>query len=138
MIGLTSVEHKRGGAIAASERLTALIRRLMRGEDELDEMGALQIVDRLESLVIIANADTLELAQITRDALLFEIDLEPDPFRRGLRYFYAAALEVRLGEYDAARGHAATAAVEFEDTWVPIPAKADPRGFLDRLAEASP
>ena len=138
MLGLTSVEHQRSGALAASERLNALIRRLTRGEEELDERGAHEIVDRLESLVIVANADTLDLAQITRDALLHEIDLEPDAFRRGLRYFYAAALEVRLAEYDAARGHAATAVVEFEDTWVPIPAKADPRGFLDRLAEASP
>ena len=88
--------------------------------------------------MIIANADTIELAQITRDALLLEIDNEPDPYRRGLRYFYAAALEVRLGEYDQARGHATTAELEFEDSPLPIANKADPRAFLDQLAEASP
>ena len=84
-----------------------------------------------------ANADTLEVSQVTRDALLLNIDGQDDPFRRGLRYFYAATLEVRLGDYDSARGHAATAALEFEDSWVNLPAKADPRIFLDRLAEAT-
>jgi len=135
MLGITEVERDRQGPLIAAERLTELIRQLTRGDAELDERAALEIVDELESLVILANADDLELAQITRDALLFEIDLEPDPFRRGLRYFYAAALEVRLGDYDSARGHAATAGVEFDDTWVPIPAKADPRAFLDRMSE---
>jgi tetratricopeptide (TPR) repeat protein len=136
MLGLAEVAHARGGAIAASERLLPLIRSLTRGAEELDERAALVIVDELESLVIIANAGEIELAQITRDALLLEIDSEPDPFRRGLRYFYAAALEVRLGDYESARGHAATAGAEFDETWVPIPAKADPRQFLDRLDEA--
>ena len=136
MLGLTEVERERAGNSRASERLTGLIRLLLRGEDELDELAALALVDELEALVILANAGELELAQITRDALLFEIDFEPDPFRRGLRYFYAAALEIRLGDYESARGHAATAGVEFDDTWVPIPAKADPRGFLDRMNEA--
>lgn len=133
MLGLTEVERARSGELLASERLTGLIRQLMRGEDELDELGALSVVDNLEELVILANSGELELAQLTRDALLFEIDVESDPFRRGLRYFYAAALEVRLGDYDSARGHAATAGVEFDETWVPVPAKADPREFLERL-----
>ncbi|KIG15428.1 hypothetical protein DB30_05624 [Enhygromyxa salina] len=137
MLGVAEVERERNGAISASERLTQLIRGLTLQDQELDELLALQIVDDLESLVIIANQDEIQIAQITRDALLFEIDLEEDPFRRGLRYFYAAALEVRLGDYDSARGHAATAGMEFDETWVPIPAKADPRAFLDRLAEAS-
>lgn len=138
MLGATQLERERSGAIEAAERLTKLIRQLTLGDQELDEVLAIGMVDDLESLVIMANAGAIELAQITRDALLFEIDLEPDPFRRGLRYFYAAALEVRLGDYNSARGHAATAGVEFDETWVPIPAKADPRAFLDRLAEASP
>lgn len=138
MLGIAEVERERSGVIEASERLTKLIRGLTLEEQELDELLALGIVDDLESLVIMANQDELEIAQITRNALLFEIDLEQDPFRRGLRYFYAAALEVRLGDYDSARGHAATAGMEFDETWVPIPAKADPRAFLDRLAEASP
>jgi tetratricopeptide (TPR) repeat protein len=138
MLGLAELERERSGALVASERLAKLIAGLTRGAEELDERAALEMVDELESLVIIANAGDIELAQITRDALLLAIEDEPDPFRRGLRYFYAAALEVRLGEYDSARGHAVTAGIEFDETWVPVPAKADPRAFLDRLAEATP
>jgi tetratricopeptide (TPR) repeat protein len=138
MLGLAEVERDRSGSLAASERLHGLIAKLMLGEQELDERLASGLVDDLESLVIIANADEIELAQITRDALLLDIDVEPDPFRRGLRYFYAAALEVRLGEYELARGHAATAGLEFEDSALGVPSKANPREFLDRLAEASP
>src|SRR5690606_32715870 len=138
MLGLAEVERDRNGALAAGERLHGLIVELTLGERELELEEAAGIVDDLESLVIIANADELELAQITRDALLLDIDLEPDPFRRGLRYFYAAALEVRLGEYEMARGHATPAELEFEDGRFGVPVKADPRAFLDRLAEASP
>ncbi len=138
MLGLTEVEREQHGALAAGERLHGLIVQLMRSEGELGLDRAAEIIDDLESLVIMANADELELAQITRDALLLEIDLEADPYRRGLRYFYAAALEVRLGEYELARGHAKTALLEFEDSPLPVADKADPRAFLDRLAEASP
>ncbi|NVB37787.1 hypothetical protein G6O69_08075 [Pseudenhygromyxa sp. WMMC2535] len=134
MIGLAAAELGRGETLQATELLHAQIRELMRSDEELDEPAALAVVDALEALVIVANADTLEVAQLTREALLFDIEAEPDPFRRGLRYFYAATLEVRLGDYDAARGHAITASVEFEDTWVNIPPKANPRDFLDRLA----
>lgn len=138
MLGLAELERAINGPLAASERLTTSIRKLTRGAEELDEREALEMIDELESLVILAGGGEIELAQITRDAMLFEIDVEPDPLRRGLRYFYAAALEVRLGDYDSARGHAATAALEFDDTWLTIPEKADPRIFLDRLAEATP
>lgn len=138
MLGLAEVERERSGVLAAGERLHALIVGMMLGEQQLDLDLAAEVIDNLESLVIIANADELELAQITRDALLLEIDQEPDPYRRGLRYFYAAALEVRLGEYELARGHATTAELEFDDSPLPVAAKADPRAFLDRLAEASP
>jgi tetratricopeptide (TPR) repeat protein len=138
MLGLAALERGRNGPLAASERLTASIRALTRGTAELDEREALEMIDELESLVMLAADGDIETAQITRDAMLFQIDLEPDPLRRGLRYFYAAALEVRLGDYDSARGHAATAAMEFEETWLTIPDKADPRVFLDRLAEATP
>lgn len=137
MLGLAEVERDRSGALAAGERLHGLILGLTLGDRPLDLELAAGIVDDLESLVIIANADELELAQITRDALLLDIDAEPDPWRRGLRYFYAAALEIRLGEYEMARGHATTAELEFEDAALPVPIKADPRAFLDRLREAS-
>ena len=137
MVGIAAASLGRGDALKAGELLAKQIHTLMRGDEELDEPGALAVIDALESLVIVANADTLEVSQVTRDALLLNIDGQDDPFRRGLRYFYAATLEVRLGDYDSARGHAATAALEFEDSWVNLPAKADPRIFLDRLAEAT-
>jgi tetratricopeptide (TPR) repeat protein len=138
MLGLAELERARNGPLAASERLTKSIRALTRGTEELDEREALEMIDELESLVILAGGGEIEIAQIVRDAMLFEIDVEPDPLRRGLRYFYAAALEVRLGDYESARGHAATAVAEFDETWLTLPDKADPRVFLDRLAEATP
>ncbi|MFV8751189.1 hypothetical protein ACNOYE_11655 [Nannocystaceae bacterium ST9] len=137
LIGLTEVTRRDQGALVAGEQLHGQILALM-GQGDLDDREAPILVDTLEALIIVANASELEVAQITRAALLLEIDGEPDPYRRGLRYFYAATLEVRLGDYEAARGHATTAALEFEDSGLPVPDKADPRAFLDRLAEAAP
>jgi len=137
ILGLTEVERERNGGLAASERLQGMIVAVTLGSQELDERMAAAVVDDLESLVIMANADHIELAQVTRDALLLGIEMEEDPFRRGLRYFYAAALEVRLGEYDSAKGHAVAAGMEFDDGAFGVPVKADPREFLDRLADAS-
>jgi tetratricopeptide (TPR) repeat protein len=137
LIGLTELTRREKGPLAAAERMHAGILSLT-GDDELDDRSAVVLVDSIEALVIlIANGSELELAQITREALLMTIDAEPDPYRRGLRYFYAATLEVQLGDYQAAQGHAATAQLEFEDSGLPVPEKADPRAFLDRLAEAT-
>jgi tetratricopeptide (TPR) repeat protein len=137
ILGLAEVERERSGPVVAVDLLHGLILELTLTDTTLDEHLAHDLVDDLESLVMMARADDLELTQITRDALLLDIDAEPDPFRRALRYFYAAALEIRLGEYDLARGHAATAAFEFDDGEFEIPAKANPREFLDRLNQAS-
>jgi tetratricopeptide (TPR) repeat protein len=136
LIGLTEVTRREQGALAAGEQLHAQIVALL-GNAPLDEAAIMPLVDSLEALIIVANASELEVTQITREALLLQIDAEPDPYRRALRYFYAATLEVRLGDYEAARGHATVAGVEFEESGLPVPAKADPRAFLDRLAEAT-
>jgi tetratricopeptide (TPR) repeat protein len=137
LVGLADVTRRDRGALAAAEQLHAHIVALT-GDTDLDDHSAPILVDTIEALVIIiANASELELAQITREALLMTIDAEPDPYRRGLRYFYAATLEVQLGDYQAAQGHATTAQLEFEESGLPVPEKADPRAFLDRLAEAS-
>lgn len=137
LVGLADVTRRDRGAPAAAEQLHAHIVALT-GDADLDDHSAPILVDTIEALVIIiANASELELAQITREALLMTIDAEPDPYRRGLRYFYAATLEVQLGDYQAAQGHATTAQLEFEESGLPVPEKADPRAFLDRLAEAS-
>ncbi len=137
LIGLTEVTRRDQGAPAAAEQLHGQIVTLT-GSDDLDDRSAPVLADTLEALIIVANASEIEIAQITREALLMTIDGETDPYRRGLRYFYAATLEVRLGDYEAARGHAITAQLEFEDSGLPVPDKADPRAFLDRLAEATP
>jgi len=137
MFGLAGAALGERSQGAAASVLNTQIRILTRGEEELDEPAALEIVDAMEELAIIANADTLEMVQVTREALLLDIEAEPDPFRRGLRYFYTATLEVRLGDYDSARGHAVTAGLEFDDSWVGIPDKANPRDFLDRLEGGS-
>jgi tetratricopeptide (TPR) repeat protein len=137
LVGLAEVTRRDQGPLAAVEQMHGHIVALT-GETELDDRSAMVLVDTIEALVImIANGSELELAQITREALLMTIDAEPDPFRRGLRYFYAATLEVQLGDYQAARGHAATAQLEFEESGLPVPEKADPRAFLDRLADAT-
>lgn len=136
LIGLAEVTRREHDARTAGEQLHTQLLTLL-GSEALDERSIEPLVDTLEALVIVANASELELAQITREALLMAIDSEPDPYRRGLRYFYAATLEVRLGDYEAARGHATTAQLEFEDSGLPVLAKADPRAFLDRLAEAT-
>lgn len=134
MLGRAAVELGRGDQNGAVEVLAGHVRELMGGDRELSESDALAVIDSVEALAIVANADTLEVVQVVRAALLLDIESEPDPFRRGVRFFYAATLEVRLGDYESARGHAVTASIEFEDSWVTIPDKANPRGFLDRLA----
>ena len=104
---------------------------LMKGP--LDDDTSRTAAGNVEALVIVAEKPFL--AQLCRDALLLEIDDEPDPIRRGIRYFYAATLDVRLREYDIAMGHGVLAKDEFEtiDGLPPI----DVQRFLDRLAESS-
>ena len=79
-------------------------------------------------------AEDPHAASISRDALLQSIDEESDPLRKGLRYFYAATLEVRLGEYDIARGHGVLARDEFAETEAVAPVDVD--AFLEQLGSA--
>ncbi|MEM6995172.1 MAG: hypothetical protein AAF721_31965 [Myxococcota bacterium] len=55
--------------------------------------------------------------------------------RRGIRYFYAATLEVRLREYQIAHGHGVMARDEFAEVEIPAPINVDE--FLERLVEAT-
>lgn len=96
---------------------------------ELDEEGARTVATNLEALVVMATEPVM--AQLSRDALLQSIDSEPDPLRRGLRYFYSATLEVRLREYELAKGHAILAKEEFAESSVDSPI--DVEAFLRRL-----
>jgi tetratricopeptide (TPR) repeat protein len=102
-------------------------------EGELDAMRAREAAGNVEAMVIVA--DQPFLAQLCRDALLSEIEEEPDPMRRGIRYFYAATLEVRLREYQVAMGHGVLAKEELEQSDVPSPL--DVQRFLDRLMESA-
>lgn len=100
---------------------------------ELDAERAREAAGNVEALVIVA--DDPFLAQLCRDALLLDIDDEPDPLRRGIRYFYAATLDVRLREYEIALGHGVLAKEELEQSDVPSPL--DVQRFLDRLMEST-
>lgn len=117
---------------AAVQYVHAALPSLM-GEGDLDLVAAQQVAGNIEALVIVAEDPFM--AQLCRDALLLEIDDELDATRRGLRYFYAATLDVRLREYEIAVGHGVLAKDEFESTGDPYPV--DVQRFLDRLMESS-
>ena len=88
----------------------------------------------LESLTMLAN--DIDIAALCRDALLAEVELEPDLVRRGLRYFFAATIDARLGEYTHARAHAVLARDEFRAAEGPMPVDVD--GFLARVEALAP
>ena len=89
----------------------------------------------LEALSMLATES--EVAALCRDAMLAEVELEPDVVRRGLRYFIAATLDARLGEYTHARAHAVLARDEF--TAAPdVPVPVDVPAFLERLDAVAP
>jgi tetratricopeptide (TPR) repeat protein len=96
---------------------------------KLDDEKARTVATNLEALVVMATEPVM--AQLSRDALLQAIDREQDPMRRGLRYFYAATLEVRLREYEMAKGHGVLAKEEFAESTVASPI--DVEAFLRRL-----
>lgn len=83
-------------------------------EGELSPEQAQRAASNLEALVVMAREP--QMADLCRAALLSNVDDEPQALRRGIRYFYAATLDARLGEYDHARGHAIMARDEFAET----------------------
>ena len=88
----------------------------------------------VEALIVNLN-DDLAMAELCRDALLREVDLDEAQLRRGLRYYFAATLDVALGDYDAGRGHAAAAETEFEGLGLAAPEGVEM--LLRRLDELS-
>ena len=89
----------------------------------------------LEALSMLATES--EIAALCRDAMLVEVELEPDLVRRGLRYFIAATLDARLGEYTHARAHALLARDEFVAA-PDVPVPVDVAAFLERLDAVAP
>lgn len=132
MVGIAGLERDKGGIEAAVEYIHAQLPKLLL-EGELDENRARTADANVQALVILTNED-LDLAQISRDALLLEVDAEPDPFRRGLRYYYAATLDVRLGDYTRARGHGAFARDELAQS--PLGPLVDVERFMEHLDAA--
>src|SRR5690606_18356389 len=88
----------------------------------------------LESLTLLAN--DMDIAALCREALLAEVEAEPDLVRRGLRYFFAATIDARLGEYNHARAHAVLARDEFRAAEVAPPVDVD--AFLGRVETLAP
>lgn len=133
MVGAARVHLEQGDRSRALESLREGILALA-SQDALDEATLALAGERIESLVVLVNEE-LVLAELGRDALLHEIDLDDAPLRRGLRYYFAATLDVALGNYDAGRGHAVAAETEFEGEMVEVPDGI--RSLLDRLAQLS-
>lgn len=100
-------------------------------DGKLDETSARVAATNLEQLLVLAVEP--HQIQLIRDALLQRIDDESDAMRRGLRYFFAAMLDVRLREYQVAHGHGVLAKEEFADSGVKPPI--DIEAFLGRLRE---
>ncbi len=97
----------------------------------LDAPKAREAAENLERLLLITTEP--HQMQLVRDALLTGIDDEGDAVRRGLRYFFAATLDVRLREYEAAQGHGVLAKEEFADSGVEPPI--DVEAFLAHLRQ---
>lgn len=90
--------------------------------------------NNLETLSLLATDS--ELAALCRDALLTDVEQEQDLVRRGLRYFVAATLDARLGEYTHARAHAVLARDEFIASEIAVPV--DVAAFLERIDSLAP
>lgn len=97
----------------------------------LDAESARTAASNLEELLVLATEP--HQIQLVRDALLQRIDSEKDAMRRGLRYFFAAMLDVRLREYQIAHGHGVLAKDEFETSGVQPPI--DIEAFLTKLGK---
>lgn len=128
LLGLVRLALESGGASPAIRTFQAALPTLM-PEGPLTGDRMLLAVDNLEALVTVPLEG--ELLGVCRDALVADVESEKDPARRGLRYFFAATLDARLGEYDHARAHAVLARDEFEAGGVESPI--DIAGFIERL-----
>ena len=131
ILAMTEMTREAEGDLPAQAYLHGSLRRLLLAGD-LDEQAARDAAANVEGLVMLC--DEPYLAQLTRDALLHQIESEGDPMRRGIRYYFAATLDARLREYESAQGHAVLARQEFEQLEVHAPV--DVEGFLEQLRSA--
>lgn len=118
LLGLVRVHLEEDGEIAATRALSARLRGIL-GEGELGADKAKAAADTLESMVILIAEPPI--ASACRAALLQDIDGEPDALRRGLRYYFAATLDIRLAEFQSAKGHAVLARDEIAESGAEAP-----------------
>ncbi len=130
-LALTQQLASENGRSAAVDYLVKRLPALV-GTERLAPEQASSAAAALEAVVILVSEP--ELASVCREALLVDIDKDPDPTRRGIRYFYAATLDARLGDYETARGHGVLARDEFSDVGDAPPVDVD--AFLKQLESA--
>lgn len=128
LLAVAGLVHGASGEDDARDYLHGALPHLVL-EGPLDEASSARVSQQLETLVVLAEDP--HVAQLCRDALLHDIDAEKDAMRRGLRYFYAATIDTRLGEYELAHGHGVLAKEEFAEAGLPPPI--DIEAFLRRL-----
>ncbi len=131
LLGRTRLVMGEQGASAAVVHLEKLLPALL-FKGELNPEQAQQAAANLEALVVMAREP--EMADLCRAALLSNVDGEPQALRRGIRYFYAATLDARLGEYEHARGHAIMARDEFAETGLGEALAEQVNAFLAQIA----
>ncbi len=130
VLAIAELEQAKGGEDSAIAFLSRALRSLLL-QGPLDEQRLRHAADNLEGLVTLA-VEPLAV-QLLRDALLASIDAEVDPARRGLRYFFAGTLDVRLREYELAHGHGVLAKEEFAAAEINPPM--DIEAFLAHVSE---
>ncbi len=118
LLGLVRLDLEGDGELAAVTTLAANLPLLQR-KAPLDSESAAAEAASLEGLVIMI--DEPALASVIRSALLEEVDTDPDPLRRGLRNYFAATLDIRLGEVQSAKGHALLARDDFAESELEVP-----------------
>lgn len=91
----------------------------------------------LDDVLVLLDQEGEAALRCLAQALVWNIDQEPDPALRGIRYFYAATLDTRLGDLPGALGRALLARAEFESAGSPrhpLPVQA----LIDALKQEAP
>lgn len=91
----------------------------------------------LDDMLAILDQEGPDPLACLAQALVWDIDQEQDPALRGIRYFYAATLDTRLGDLQSALGRALLARAEFESAGSPqhpLPVQA----LIDALGQDTP
>jgi len=133
MIAIAKLAYLADDEEAAVDALHQDVLALLLSGAPLDQAKSREAASNVETLIIMS--DEPFVSQLVRDALLQDVDSEGDAMRRGIRYFYAATLDVRLRKYDIAHGHGVMARDEFADSEIPAPIDVDE--FLKRLVEST-